>query len=444
MGADAATTTPHVVLPHNRRGTLHSTILRRPSPFSSETCELAMGEFDPSTAASVLSSAKVLVIGAGGLGCETLKDLALSGIKDVHVVDMDTIDVTNLNRQFLFRMADVGSSKAEVAAKFIRARCPSVIVTPHHGKIQDFDKSFYRQFNLIVSGLDNIDARRWLNSLVVGLAEVDEDGFPDPDTMIPVVDGGTEGLAGQSRVILPRMTSCYECALDSFPPARGFPMCTIAQTPRMPEHCVSYAMMVQWPKARPFSGAALDGDSPEHMKWVHKKAAERAAFFNIPGVTYSLTLGVVKNIIPAVASTNAIVSASCALEAVKMLSFCSQTLDNWMSYAGAEGLYSRTFSYGRKDDCPVCQSPRRTVTVDPASTLKEMIAGLKEGDLRLKDPSIVGQITLYMRAPASLEAATRPNLAERMDKLVIDGEELTVTDPTYAGETTLALIVCFK
>jgi len=108
----------------------------------------------------------------------------------VHVIDLDTIDVTNLNRQFLFRESDIGRSKAEVAARFIMNRCPWMNVEAHMGKIQDKDVSFYRSFQCIISGLDNVEARRWLNSTICNLVEIDSDGDPIPSTIIPLIDGG--------------------------------------------------------------------------------------------------------------------------------------------------------------------------------------------------------------------------------------------------------------
>ncbi|VDM81169.1 unnamed protein product [Strongylus vulgaris] len=72
---------------------------------------------------------RFLVIGAGGIGCELLKNIALTGFNDIHVIDMDTIDVSNLNRQFLFRREHVGKSKAEVATQAIRQMCPDIRIT---------------------------------------------------------------------------------------------------------------------------------------------------------------------------------------------------------------------------------------------------------------------------------------------------------------------------
>ena len=98
--------------------------------------------------------------------------------------------------------------------------------------IQDYDEEFYRQFHLIVCGLDSIVARRWINGMILSLLDYDDDGQLIQSSLIPIVDGGTEGFKGNARVILPGITACVECTLDLFPPQINFPLCTIAHTPR--------------------------------------------------------------------------------------------------------------------------------------------------------------------------------------------------------------------
>jgi len=237
-----------------------------------------------------LTQIKVLVVGAGGLGCELLKNLALMGISNIHVIDMDTIDLSNLNRQFLFRPKDIGRPKAHVAADFINKRIQSCQVTPHYNKIQEMDLDFYRQFNIIVCGLDSIVARRWINGLIISMLEFDEhSGNVDQTSIVPLIDGGTEGFKGNARMILPGLNACIDCTLDLYPPQVTFPLCTIATTPRLPEHCIEYVRIMLWPQDKPFGEVSIDGDDPAHLKWIYEKSVERANEFGIQGVTYRLT-----------------------------------------------------------------------------------------------------------------------------------------------------------
>lgn len=110
----------------------------------------------------------------------------------------DTIDVSNLNRQFLFRQADVGQPKAAVAARFVEKRCKGVKITPYCGKIQDKDEDYYKQFTLIICGLDSIEARRWINAKLVDMVLDNPD---DPTYMKPLIDGGTEGSSPSDQAL---------------------------------------------------------------------------------------------------------------------------------------------------------------------------------------------------------------------------------------------------
>ena len=205
---------------------------------------------------------------------------------------------------------------------------------------------------------------------------------------------------------------------------------------------LSSRFTLQWP--REFPDRKLDTDSPDDMKWVYEQALARAEKYNISGVTYMLTMGVVKNIIPAVASTNAIVAAACVNETVKLLTFCSQSLNTYMMYMGSTGVYSHTFVYERKEDCPVCTSTTRKMTIGAQTSLNELMQQLRDGDLRLKSPSITSGSgkTLYMQKPPALEKATRPNLDKPLSSLIANGEELAVTDPMFP-DINLTLSITF-
>ncbi|XP_060095499.1 NEDD8-activating enzyme E1 catalytic subunit isoform X1 [Heteronotia binoei] len=395
-------------------------------------------DFEPGTQPLdfLLNTCKVLVIGAGGLGCELLKNLALTGFRQIHVIDMDTIDVSNLNRQFLFRPKDVGRPKAEVAAEFLNSRIPNCAVVPHYKKIQDLDETFYRQFHIIVCGLDSIVARRWINGMLMSLLNYD-DGVLDPGSIIPLIDGGTEGFKGNARVIIPGMTACIECTLELYPPQVNFPMCTIASMPRLPEHCIEYVRILQWPKEQPFGGVPLDGDDSEHIQWIYERSLERAAQFNIKGLTYRLTQGVVKRIIPAVASTNAVIAAICATEVFKIATSAYIPLNNYLVFNDVDGLYTYTFEAERKENCLACSQLPQNIEFSPSAKLQEVLDYLtNSASLQMKSPAITATVygrnkTLYLQSVTSIEERTRPNLSKTLKELgLVDGQELAVADVT--------------
>lgn len=175
-----------------------------------------------------IRAAKLLVVGAGGIGCEILKNLAFAGFTSIELIDLDTIDVSNLNRQFLFRPHHVGMSKAIVAAAATKEFNPAMNIIAHHDNVKNpsFDVRYIKKFTCVLNALDNIDARRHVNRLCLA-AEV------------PLVDSGTTGYVGQVMPIQKGTCACYECTPK--PTQKVYPICTIRSTPDKPVHCIVWA-----------------------------------------------------------------------------------------------------------------------------------------------------------------------------------------------------------
>ncbi|KAI3341480.1 hypothetical protein F4824DRAFT_314727 [Ustulina deusta] len=165
------------------------------------------------------------MVGAGGIGCELLKNLVLTGFGEVHIVDLDTIDLSNLNRQFLFRHEHIKKSKAEIAKEAAERFNPNVKIVAYHANIKDtqFNLEWFRSFRLVFNALDNLEARRHVNRMCLAAD-------------VPLIESGTTGFNGQVQVIKKGVTACYDCTAKDVP--KSFPVCTIRSTPSQPIHCI--------------------------------------------------------------------------------------------------------------------------------------------------------------------------------------------------------------
>ena len=148
-----------------------------------------------------LQSARVLVIGAGALGNEILKNLVLLGFERIVIVDLDKIEESNLSRSILYRSSDVGSYKAEAAARSVLALAPNVKVKPLVANVvQDCGLGIFAWSDVIIAGLDNREARLWINRCAWKMNR-------------PWIDGAIEGINGVARVFVAGAAPCYECTL---------------------------------------------------------------------------------------------------------------------------------------------------------------------------------------------------------------------------------------
>ncbi|KAG8761351.1 E1 ubiquitin-activating protein uba2 [Serendipita sp. 396] len=219
--------------------------------------------------AQSIKDTRILVVGSGGIGCELLKNIVLVGFGDITLLDLDTIDLSNLNRQFLFRKKDVKQPKALVAARTASAFNPSVKITPLCANIKEpkFDANWFASFHLVMSALDNLDARKHINRMCLAAG-------------VPLVESGTEGYFGQVQPILKGETECYECTPKPVQ-QRTYPVCTIRSTPSQPIHSIVWAKSYLLPQLfgeeeneAELDKAEQDGENPNEIAALREEAQE--------------------------------------------------------------------------------------------------------------------------------------------------------------------------
>jgi ubiquitin-activating enzyme E1 len=184
-----------------------------------------------------VGSQRWFMVGCGALGCEYLKGFALMGLGTrggrVFVTDMDRIEVSNLNRQFLFRKENVGQPKSVTAAAAAKVMNPEMNIECFETHVGDdtenfFHDGFWEQLDCVCNALDNIKAREYVDSRCVFFRK-------------PLLESGTLGTKANSEIILPFKTKSYREHEKNHGDEESIPMCTLRNFPHLIEHCIEWA-----------------------------------------------------------------------------------------------------------------------------------------------------------------------------------------------------------
>jgi len=185
-----------------------------------------------------IENTKEFLVGAGAIGCEMLKNWAMMGLgvgKNgfIYLTDMDSIEKSNLNRQFLFRPWDVTKLKSETAANAIHKMNKQTIghIKSYSDRVgveteNIFNDDFWESLSGVTNALDNVDARKYVDLRCVFYRK-------------PLIESGTLGTKGNTQVIIPHLTESYSSSQD--PPEKPIPICTLKNFPNAIEHTIQWA-----------------------------------------------------------------------------------------------------------------------------------------------------------------------------------------------------------
>ncbi|MEP1522936.1 molybdopterin-synthase adenylyltransferase MoeB [Ascidiaceihabitans sp.] len=196
-----------------------------------------------------LKQAKVLVVGAGGLGAPVLQYLAAAGVGTIGVIDDDVVDNANLQRQVIHRDEDIGKPKVFSAEAAMIAQNPYVVVKPYNRRLsQDVAPELIAEYDLVIDGCDNFATRYLVNAVCVA-------------AKVPLVSGALTQWEGQISVFDPANGApCYQCIFPQAPSADLAPNCSVAGVVGPLPGVVGSMMAIEAVKLIAGTGAVLRGE----------------------------------------------------------------------------------------------------------------------------------------------------------------------------------------
>jgi len=160
--------------------------------------------------------ARVLIVGVGGLGTPVAWILAQAGTCEIGLAEGDTVELSNLNRQILYRDSDIGRPKVDVAAEVLRQRFPAVPVEVHAYRVDAANSADLMQgFDFVVDATDGVRSKYLLNDMAVRTGK-------------PLSHAGILGLSGQLMTVLPGQSACLRCVFPEMPDDDDVPSCSQA------------------------------------------------------------------------------------------------------------------------------------------------------------------------------------------------------------------------
>jgi len=300
----------------------------------------------------VVKNSRVLIVGVGGLGCEIAKNLAMLGVGQLDLIDLDIIEHSNLNRQVLFTGAKIGEPKAVVAARKLKEINPNIIVKGYHTSLERLNPALYQAADVIIGGLDSMNARLNLNAQCIRFRK-------------PLVDGGVSGYHGHVYTVFPYKNACYEC--NPLPVGENDEMaaCTVVGVPRKRIHCVFKGDMAFREK--------FDRDpNPKNVndiKFIQKVANELVTKYDFfPEYTKDDIVKIIDRHDPGIITINAVISALQSHETTKILHWkkghkgLGEPIRNYVIY-NAITMKFYHIEKKRNPECSQCGKDVRRVSI---------------------------------------------------------------------------------